>query len=517
MNILLLSMPNAIAELDRGGSFPNLGLASLAGNVDKRHTVKIADLVLCRANIRRYITELIKDYSPDIVGFSSFSFQFHTALNIAKIIKQLNESIFTVFGGYHPTLKYEDIQSEEDPTRIDFIIRNEGEFAFRKLIDTLEKGEDYSTIAGLSFKVDGEFQHNEPTGVLNLDHIQLPDRSVRILEGYRAWGLPCDVVETSRGCTLDCKFCTITKMYGRTFRTYPLERIVRDIKDASTRGAKIIFFVDDNITLNMHHLEEVCDAIIAARLNKIHYIIQASVQGISSSKKVVDKMAKAGFKTVFLGIENVSSINLEFLGKDNQVNNEKTERAVAYLRENNIIVLGATIVGNRDDDEKAMWQNFFYLKKLKIDGPLFFTPTPLPKTKLREEMLKEGLVINPSDYTWYTGTKTNVRTKYLEPHQIDRTILEMYVKFLDFNYFRYSRIRRIYPRYFYRQVLKEAADTLLKKLAFGTGSHGQDPLGIATQSENKRREKWLLEDVNRSCTCPNCTFARQTVTRGFVG
>lgn len=509
-------MPNSIAEFDRGGIFPNLGLSSIAGNIGKEHTVKIADLILYNGNLPRYITNLIRDYSPDIVGLSCFSFQFKTAIRIAKIVKQLDKSIYTVFGGYHSTLVYNDITNEEDTTFIDFIIRNEGEFAFRKLIDKLEKGEDYSTIAGLSFKVDGEFHHNEPTGVLNLDHIQLPDRSVRILEGYRAWGLPCDVVETSRGCTFECKFCTITKMYGRTFRTYPLERIVRDIKDASTRGAKIIFFVDDNITLNMHHLEGVCDAIIAARLNKIHYIIQASVQGISSSKEVVDKMARAGFKTVFLGVENASSINLKFLGKDNQVNNEKTERAVAYLRENNIIVLGAMIVGNRNDDEKAMWQNFCYLKKLKIDGPLFFTPTPLPETKLREEMLKEGLVINPSDYTWYMGTKTNVRTKYLEPHQIDKTILEMYVKFLDINYLRYSNIRRIYPRYFYRQVLKEAADTLLKKLAFSFGNYAKGPLGLALKNEFERREKWLLEDINRSCTCPNCTFARQTAFPGGI-
>jgi radical SAM superfamily enzyme YgiQ (UPF0313 family) len=428
-------------------------------------------------------------------------------MQIAKIIKHFNKSIYVVIGGYHPTLRYEKI-SEEDTDVVDFIIKHEGELAFRDLIREFENGKDFSKIKNLSYNIDGMFYHNESSGNLDLEEIQFPDRSARILKGYHAWGLPCDVIETSRGCTFDCTFCTIIKMYGRTFRRYPIQRTIQDIKDAKKRGAKAIFTVDDNITLNMHHLEEVCDAIIAEKLNDIHYITQASVQGISSSKKIVDKMAKAGFKTVFLGIENASEGNLEFLGKDNQVNNDRTERAVAYLRENGIIVLGAMIVGNPEDNENTMWQNFYYSRKLKVDGPLFFNPTPHIKTEMREDMLKMGIVVNKDDFSWYMGVKANARTKHLTPDEVNRIVLEMHNKFQDFEYFKYNSIRKIVPKYFYIRAFKEIVDKIWKKFGGLIGILDKDPLKIAMKRDMKRREKWLLEDLNKNCKCFNCSLGR---------
>ena len=55
------------------------------------------------------------------------------------------------------------------------------------------------------------------------------------------------IVETSRGCTYDCSFCSIIEMRGRNFHAWPVERVVADILDAKRRGARAIFLVDDNI------------------------------------------------------------------------------------------------------------------------------------------------------------------------------------------------------------------------------------------------------------------------------
>jgi len=500
-------MPNVITAFDKAAKFPNLGLSSLAGNLENDHTVAIADLVLCKGNLRNYLLNLLKDFSPHLIGLSCFSCQYDTSIQIAKMAKSINPSTQVILGGYHPTLWHNNI-SEHDSVYVDFMVRNEGEQTFQSLIRALERKKNFSDIAGLSFKSDGEFVHNAIRENLDLQEIKIPNRGVRILSGYHAWGLPCDVIETSRGCTFDCSFCTIIKMYDRTFRRYPVGRIIRDIKDAKTRGARVIFIVDDNFTLNMRHVEEVCDAIITSKLDHIHYITQASVQGISSSRKIVDKMAKAGFKTVFLGIENVGAGNLEFFRKDNQVTLESIENAVAYLRENRIIVLGATIVGNPDDTEESMWQNYHLLKRLKIDGPLFFNPTPLPQTEMRDDMIERGLVTNPSDFSWYMGTKANTRTYYLSPERINQIVLEMYNKSTDFAFLWYNNIIKHYPGYFCRLLVLELIENLWMKVASRLGLHDHDPLRAAFKREMKRREGWLLGDLNRNCSCFNCTFAR---------
>ena len=51
------------------------------------------------------------------------------------------------------------------------------------------------------------------------EEMRLPHRAARVLSGYTLMGRPVDVVETSRGCTFDCSFCSIIEMRGRNFHT----------------------------------------------------------------------------------------------------------------------------------------------------------------------------------------------------------------------------------------------------------------------------------------------------------
>ncbi len=178
-------------------------------------------------------------------------------------------------------------------------------------------------------------------------------------------------------------------MYGRGLRKYRIDRVISDIRSAEQHGAKALFIVDDNITADVGRFEEICDAIAGEGLSHIHYVVQASVKGISSSRTLVRKMAAAGFKCVFLGIENVSGDNLNFLGKEREIS-EMTRAAVAYLREERIILLGGFMLGNPDDSEGDFWENYRYARSLRIDGPFFFVITPHLKTELRHRTGEES-------------------------------------------------------------------------------------------------------------------------------
>src|SRR5262249_19860554 len=151
-----------------------------------------------------------------------------------------------------------------------------------------------------------------------------------------------DVVETSRGCTFDCSFCSIIEMRGRNFHTYSFDRVLNDIRDARQQGARAIFIVDDNITLNVARFEALCQAIIAARLNTIDYMVQAMTSAISNhGERLAPLMRKAGFRYVFLGIENILENDLAFLRatskntqrKDGQKSNA-TLKAIEYIHKN---------------------------------------------------------------------------------------------------------------------------------------------------------------------------------------
>src|SRR5262249_29330626 len=268
MKILLLSMPDSFEHMPEVFvRMPNGALSSIAGNVDPHHQIAIADLILVQRRVRETVERLVEETKPDVLGLLVMTFQRRTAREIIALVRKLAPHVRIVVGGYDPNLapgEYFD-----NAYTVDFIVRGEGEITFRELLRAMETTGTYSGIAGLSYRCDGQFVHNPERTVSSLEDgtIRLPNRKVRVLRGYTLIGKQVDVVETSRGCTFDCSFCSIIEMRGRNFHTYSFDRVLADVRDARDHGARAIFIVDDNVTLNVARFEALCQAIIDARLN----------------------------------------------------------------------------------------------------------------------------------------------------------------------------------------------------------------------------------------------------------
>ena len=399
---------------------------------------------------REYVRMIV--YGYDLVGITAMSFQYQEALALAEIAKKAGAR--TVFGGYHPTLAAEEIGRSADAALIDFIVRGEGEATFRELVEALQADRSLKDIPGLSYHRDYDMVHNPPRPLLNVEDIRMPDRDARLItRGFCSFDVPIDCVETSRGCTQGCKFCSINLMYGRHFRPFALERVIEDIRDAEEHGAGSIFFPDDNITLNPRRLERLCQAIIDAGLTHLRYKTQASASGIASSRALVDKMGEAGFDGVFLGVESINKRNLEFLGKGKM--SDDAEKAVSYLHDNNIIVSTGLIGGNPDDDEEDLWENFKLARRLKVDFPIFYISTPYPKTQMRTELEEMGLVTN-NDFSRYDGLHANLKTRHLSEEQVQYITWQMNARYYDLEWLRYNKVKKIYPKWFAREMKRLA-------------------------------------------------------------
>jgi radical SAM superfamily enzyme YgiQ (UPF0313 family) len=219
--------------------------------------------------------------------------------------------------------------------------------------------------------------------------------------------------------------------------------------------------------LDLERLERLCEEITAARLNSIHYIISASVRGIAHSKKLVQKMADAGVRTVFLGIESTSKAQLDFLGKKN-ITSDNTRRAVRYLRDNGILSFGGFIVGSPDDDEETLWNTFKLAWDLRVDVPSFSILTPHVKTEIRRELMAEGLITNADDFSGYHNECANIRTRHLSPEEIEKTVGQMYETYLyNLDYLKFNQVRKIYPKYFWELVAKDFRKAVLSLIRNG--------------------------------------------------
>jgi anaerobic magnesium-protoporphyrin IX monomethyl ester cyclase len=425
MNVLLLSMPDSFEHMPAVAiRMPNGGLSSIAGNVDPHHRVAIADLVLVQSRLRDVVARLVRDRNPDLVGLSVMTFQRRTATRLIDLVRSLKPGVKIVVGGYDPSLAPEAYQH----LSVDFLVRGEGDLTFRELLRALEQRTAFGLIRGLSYHQDGEWRHNPDRPVHSLEgsDIRLPNRAARVLRGYTLLGRQVDVVETSRGCTYDCSFCSIIEMRGRNFHTYSFDRVLDDIRDARAHGARTIFLVDDNIMLNVRRFEGLCHSIIEAGLNHLDYFVQAMTSPIAThGDALAPLMRKAGFRYVFLGIENILESDLAFLRAsakntaraNGHANGNAALRAIDHLHRNGMFVVGGLIVGNPDDTRESIEANLAFARQY-VDWPYIQHPTPYPRTPMTREFRERGLITN-EQLEQYDGTTAVVRTAHLEADEVE--------------------------------------------------------------------------------------------------
>jgi len=426
VNVLLLSMPDSFEHMPPVAvRMPNGALASLAGNVDPHHRVAIADLILVQSTVRSTVERLVRDIMPDVVGLSVMTFQRATALKIARLIHMLRPSARIVVGGYDPSLAPEAYEACGD---IDFIVRGEGEQTLCELLRALETAADCRAIAGLSCRTSDGFVHNPARPVLRLatNPLRLPNRAARVLGGYTLLGRTVDVVETSRGCTYDCSFCSIIEMRGRNFHPYPIERVLADIADARVHGADSIFLVDDNITLDIERFAALCQAIIDAGFDDSDYVVQGMTAPIAQhGARLGPLMRKAGFRYVFLGIENILDEDLGFLRaraknarreKGRTIGNASIE-AIEHLHRNGMYVVGGLIVGSPADTRESIDANLAFARRY-VDWPYIQHPTPYPGTPMTRDFRERGLIVD-EDVAHYDGTTAVVRSEHVSAAEIE--------------------------------------------------------------------------------------------------
>jgi anaerobic magnesium-protoporphyrin IX monomethyl ester cyclase len=425
VNILLLSMPDSFEHMpSQAIRMPNGGLTSLAGNLDPHHRVAVADLILVQGRVRETVTRLMRELQPEVVGLSVMTFQRRSAGRIIELVRALKPDVKVVVGGYDPSLAPEAYER----WGVDYLVRGEGEVTFCELLRAIEHGGEIDSIQGLSVRGANGWLHNRARSPHRLEtgEIRLPNRDARVLTGYAMIGRQVDVVETSRGCTYDCSFCSIIEMRGRNFFTYSFDRVLDDIRDARDHGARTIFLVDDNIMLNVRRFEALCKAIIATGLNSIDYFVQAMTSSIANhGETLAPLMKRAGFRYVFLGIENILEGDLEFLRasaknmerKNGQTTGNATLNAIDHLHRNGMYVVGGLIVGNPGDTRESIEANLEFARRY-VDWPYIQHPTPYPGTPMTKDFRQLGL-IQIERMEEYDGTTAVVRTEHLEPEEIE--------------------------------------------------------------------------------------------------
>jgi hypothetical protein len=136
-------------------------------------------------------------------------------------------------------------------------------------------------------------------------------------------------------------------------------------------------------------------------------------------------MHRAGFRYVFLGIENVLESDLKFLRAsakniaraEGKNMGNATLQAIEYLHRNKMYVIGGLIVGSPNDTVDSIEANLAFARQY-VDWPYIQHPTPYPRTPMTDDFRRRGLIENER-LEEYDGTTSVVRNEHLSADEIE--------------------------------------------------------------------------------------------------
>jgi anaerobic magnesium-protoporphyrin IX monomethyl ester cyclase len=176
-------------------------------------------------------------------------------------------------------------------------------------------------------------------------------------------GQKVDFISTSRGCPYNCKFCTFTNNPLGQKRSWSCRSASSVIEELKTIDANFIFVVDDNFAASMKRIEEICDLIIAERIKKTFAV--ALRLEIYKYPKILEKMFKAGFKILTIGIESAQDKTLNAMQKG--FDTTLAEKAFTEITKIEFYIHGYFIVGCIGESEADMLEIASFAKRLKLD------------------------------------------------------------------------------------------------------------------------------------------------------
>ena len=440
MKVLFVNPPQTASKYKFMGVIaPPLGIAYMAGVLQENNIdVEILDASAEDMDFKDVEKELLKR-KPDLVALTALTPTIGRALETAQVVKETLPDSIVVMGGYHPTFNF--IETLEDEN-VDIVIRGEGEYIMLNLVQALENQSSLHDVKGIVFedKNSKEIVVNpEAPLIQDLDELPFPALNLLPMKKYRLLDMDTHMTTmiTTRGCPMQCSFCSSAAMHGKKIRERSLENIVDEIEYLKTNyDIDTIAFMDDTFTLKKRKVMAICDEILKRNI-EIMWGCTSRVDTLD--EKLLKKMKEAGCITIFIGVESADQQQLDNMCKNTTI--AKIENAFKIAHKLKIRTIASVALGMPGDTKEIMNKTVKFVHKLKPNYAIYSLATPYPGTRFYKEAFEKNL-IKIKDWSKYTlitpiletidcslNDMRKIQAKafmkfYLRPHYIIRQFLQ---------------------------------------------------------------------------------------------
>ncbi|MDZ7373967.1 MAG: B12-binding domain-containing radical SAM protein [candidate division KSB1 bacterium] len=335
----------------------------------------------------------------DVVGLSGMTCTIHRAYALARKVRQRNPRARVVIGGPHASFV-----PEEACEVADAVVIGESD---RRIVDIVESP------AAAHGIVQGE-------PAVDLDSLPVPD--LGLIKGLRE--LRWVPLATSRGCPYDCRFCSVTKMFGRRFRHRSPDGILAEIEQRLREGHHRFFFYDDNFGIDRHTTRQWLEEVVR-RGWRLRWSAQTRVE-IANDDDLLQLLARSGCYYLFIGMESVNPETLRDYRKRQTLEDIRT--CVRKLHRSGIHVHGMFVLGSDADDKTTVQETVRFCDEERIDTAQFAILCPFPGTDLYRDLEAQGRILT-RNWRFYDGTHVVFRPLRMTALELQRQFLWAWKKF----------------------------------------------------------------------------------------
>lgn len=275
--------------------------------------VDVRDYQLCELDAPWEPATLARfaENAAPVLGFSAMSYALPLIIAAARIVKARTPETLVVVGGIGPSgggaplLDY--------CSAIDVIVDGEGERTIVDLMRAIHAGRDLGTVPGIVYR-DGR------SAVATAPRPRVPSMTELALPAYHRVDFSrYRLVDSQfgRGCPFSCTFCDIAPFWNRLNTHRPVEHYVDELETlVNVHGARDVFIVDDTFVLARKSILKFCDDVIRRGI-VFDWGCYARVDLMD--EELIERMAAAGCRKVFYGVESGSDEVLGKISKDTTV------------------------------------------------------------------------------------------------------------------------------------------------------------------------------------------------------
>lgn len=402
MRILLYNPDNGITR----NYMPHLWMFVLKALTPPKHEVILID-GNTRAMSAEEIAKYVVDEKIDLVGIGAMTRMIAKAYTMADAIR--SAGVRVVMGGPHVTeVPDEALGRTGGACHADAVVLGEADETWPKVVMDAERGElkdVYKPVdeTGKEIKPNLQFYPEIPWHKMDLSQFNLVPkfmRSTLVRMGINMNTFRVVPIESGRGCPYGCEFCTVTGFFGDSIRFRTNESIVEEMlrvkkRARSEKGQVVVMFVDDNFAINPKRTKSLLRAVIEADAG-LPFVAQISANLLRDGE-LVDLLATAGARWIFIGMESIDPVNLADVSKGFNKPNEYAG-VLQRLADRNIYAITSFIFGMDNDTVGVAERTIQQIDSWPPGLPVFGVLTPFPSTPLYKRLAVAGRLTRPKHW-----------------------------------------------------------------------------------------------------------------------